>query len=174
VRAMRLVARFRPRKDADQGRPAPRPTLPPRPTLVGAPGTDISGVRPDGTGIEIAVAGTSVALLFLTGSCYGCRVLWEGAAAGGASGPHAISTVIVTPSPATEDARTVGALAPRHGIPVVMSSEAWHAYRVGRAPWWVVVAAGMVVADEMAPGSWSELVAELAGTAAGREGPAPG
>ena len=120
------------------------------------------------------MAGSSVALLFLTGSCYGCRVLWEGAASGGASGPNSSPTVIVTPSPTTEDARTVAALAPREGIPVVMSSDVWHTYRVGRAPWWVVVAAGTVVADGMAPGSWSGLVAELAATAAPGAGPATG
>jgi hypothetical protein len=133
---------------------------------------DVTGVRSDGTAIEVAVAGGAAALLFLTGSCYGCRVLWEGAA-DGATPPSSIPTVIVTPSPTTEDARTVGALAPRHGIPVVMSSDVWHAYRVERAPWWVVVAAGTVVADGMAPGSWSELVDELARITAAGGGPAP-
>ncbi len=174
MRAMRLVARFRRRKDADQGRPAPRPTLPARPTLVGTPGTDMSGVRPDGTAIEMAVAGRlgrpavpDRELLRVPGPVGG-----GGGAAGRAVRTASFRSVIVTPSPATEDARTVAALAPAAGIPVVMSSEAWHAYRVARAPWCVVVAAGTVVADEMAPGSWSELVAELAGLPLGaRTGP---
>jgi hypothetical protein len=70
--------------------------------------------------------------------------------------------VIVTPSPTTEDARAVAELAPEAGIPVVMSSEVWHAYSVARAPWYVGVAGGIVVADGLAPETWSELTAELA------------
>jgi hypothetical protein len=118
-------------------------------------------LRPDGTaiGIGVTAADSGVALLFLTGACYGCQVLWEGARAHGGNGP---ALVIVTPSPTTEDARVVSRLAPEAGVAVVMSSEGWHAYRVARAPWYVGVAAGVVVADALAPETWPELLAELA------------
>jgi hypothetical protein len=155
---MRLAGRFRRR-----GAVAPA-GLPDRPTLIGARGANLSGVRPDGTAIDVAVTEGTSALLFLTGSCHGCQVLWQGASASGANAPAPLPVlplVIVTPSPTTEDARVVAGLAPEAGIPVVMSSEGWHAYRVARAPWYVGVAAGVVVADGLAPETWSGLVAEV-------------
>ncbi len=127
----------------------------------------MSGVRPDGTTIEMTVAGASTGLLFLTGSCYGCQPLWEGAAswrgarAAAPTAPLPVPLVIVTPSPTTEDPRLVATLAPAW-IPVVMSSDVWHAYRVARAPWYVGIANGTVVAHGLAPETWSELLAELA------------
>ncbi len=160
---MRLGGRFR-RRGA-----APQPGLPARPTLIGTPAANLSGLDPDGTAIEVAVTEGTTALLFLTGGCYGCQVLWEGATASGGNGPAPplpplppLRLVIVTPSPSTEDARVVSRLAPEAGIPVVMSSEGWHAYRVARAPWYVGVAGGTAVADGPAPQTWPELVAELA------------
>lgn len=154
---MRLAGRFRRRG------PVSSPGLPARPGLIGTRGANLSGVRPDGTAIEVAVTDAPAAILFLTGGCYGCRVLWEGArAAGGrAAAPCLPPLVIVTPSPTTEDARVVASLSPDAGIAVIMSSEVWHAYRVVRAPWYVGVAAGIVVADGPAPETWSELVAEV-------------
>jgi hypothetical protein len=158
---MRLVGRFRRRKVVDQ-RDLPSGPTPPRPTLIGTHAANVvSGVRPDGTEVVVPVAGGGAALLFLTGACYGCRALWEGARDSGGSLPTRLPLVIVTPSPTTEDARVVAELAPV-GIPVVMSSEAWHTYRVARAPWYVGAAGGAVVADGLAPETWPEMVVELA------------
>jgi hypothetical protein len=47
----------------------------------------------------------------------------------------------------------VAELAPG-GLDVVMSSEAWHAYGVTSAPWFVETAGGVVVDDRSAPGTW--------------------
>jgi hypothetical protein len=166
---MRLVGRFR------RGGAVDRPALPPRPTLIASRGAGVSGVRPDGTVIEAAVGSGTAALLFLTGGCYGCRTLWDGARAVDASEPGVVppfQLLIVTPSPSTEDARVVADLAPATGIPVVMSSEVWHAYRVARAPWYVGLVAGTVVVDGLAPATWSELIAELARLSASN--PPPG
>jgi hypothetical protein len=44
---------------------------------------------------------------------------------------------------------------------VLMSSEAWHAYGVTAAPWYVVVAGGTVVAEGPAPSSWRKVEALL-------------
>jgi len=102
------------------------------------------------------MAGAWVVVLFLTSSCYGCRVLWDGMARQSPKTSPARGmppVVVVTPSPSTESARTVAGLAPE-GLTVVMSSDAWHAYGVTRAPWCVVVAGGVVVADGPAPPTW--------------------
>ena len=113
----------------------------------------MTGTAPDGSAVEIAMAGHWAVLLFLTTSCYDCRKWWEGMA-----GHHSSAVVIVTPSPSTESARQVEALAPE-GARVVMSSDAWHDYGVVGAPWCVVVAGGVVVAHGPAPASWAELEA---------------
>jgi hypothetical protein len=44
---------------------------------------------------------------------------------------------------------------------VLMSSEAWHAFGVTGAPWYVVVAGGVVVAEGRAPASWRKVEALL-------------
>jgi hypothetical protein len=54
----------------------------------------------------------------------------------------------------------VAALAPA-GADVLMSSEAWHACGVTAAPWYVVVAGGVVVAEGPAPASWKKVEALL-------------
>jgi hypothetical protein len=45
----------------------------------------------------------------------------------------------------------------RPGQVVVMSSEAWHAYGVRRAPWLVIVEDGEVVVDAPAPAGWDHV-----------------
>lgn len=100
--------------------------------------------------------GRAAVLLFLTGSCYGCRPLWVGAAARYRASTQHPPVVIVSPSPSTENARTIAALATGEAR-VVMSSEAWHAYRVTKAPWCVRVTDGMVTGDGLAPESWTDL-----------------
>jgi hypothetical protein len=131
---------------------------------VGLPPADLHGTSPDGTpvDVDVDVGGTRLVLLFLTSSCFGCRAIWAGLAASGGPPPEGGTSrvVVVTPSPSTESARTVAGLAPLR-IPVLMSSEAWHAYGVTRAPWCVVVAGGEVVMDSPAPATWAELAALL-------------
>jgi hypothetical protein len=127
---------------------------------MGGPAPDIRGLAPDGSLLELSMDGDRVLLLFLTSSCYECVGLWNQLAArpAGLSGSR---VVLVTPSPSTESAADVTELAPG-GLEVVMASEAWHAYRVTLAPWCVVAAGGVVVADRPAPPTWDELVALLA------------
>jgi hypothetical protein len=134
--------------------------------LIGSPAAPVSGLRPDGTPIRVETGAGTTVILFLTSSCYGCRPLWPGA--GAAPTPVITAPVVaVTPDPETESATAVAALAAAD-TQVVMSSPVWHAYRVTRAPWWVVVEDGVVTEDGLAPESWAELNRRLAG------GPGPG
>jgi hypothetical protein len=102
----------------------------------------IEGVDPSGEVVSVQVREGTTVLLFLTSSCRPCLPLW--------AGPPADHTIYVTPSPATESRRRVGQLA-RPGQVVVMSSDAWHAYGVRRAPWMVVVEEGVIAVDSPAP-----------------------
>jgi len=130
-----------------------------RPSRVGTPAAALCGATPDGAPTEMALDGPPVALLFLTSSCYGCQVLWEGIATSvrpvGDPTVHP-SIVVVTPSASTESARRIAALA-SGAVEVVMSSDSWHAYDVTKAPWYVMVAGGLVVADGPAPSTWDRV-----------------
>jgi hypothetical protein len=127
---------------------------------MGTTATDLSGVGPEGAPMDVKLENRSAVLLFLTGSCYGCRPLWDGAAARYRAGAHHPPVVLVTPSPSTESARAIAALA-TGAAPVLMSSEAWHAYRVTKAPWYVRITDGVVTGDGPAPESWTDLEAGL-------------
>jgi hypothetical protein len=117
--------------------------LQPIPTYRDHPATapsDFDGVTPDGTTVTIAVVDSvdPVLLLFLSATCLGCLDLWAGTAALRAGLPEGLRIVIVAKGPEDEDADAIGALAPA-GTEVVMSSAAYRHYRVGGAPFLVVV-----------------------------------
>lgn len=122
-----------------------KPAPPPRPDLVGrdAPVAALHGVDAGGAPVAVEVGAGRHVLLFLTSSCLPCRELWASA------GPD---DVVVTPSPTTESRRAVGRLAASN-TKVVMSSEAWNAYSVTKAPWRVVLSDGVVIEDGPAGGS---------------------
>jgi len=105
--------------------------------------------------MEVGLEGRRLVLLFLTSSCSGCRPLWAGP---GSRWPDKV--LLVTPSPSTENAREVAALAPA-GCDVLMSSEAWHAFGVTAAPWFAVVAGGLITAEGAAPAAWAQVVDRL-------------
>jgi hypothetical protein len=67
------------------------------------------------------------------------------------------SVVLVTPDPATQSRRALGALVPP-GQVAVMSSEAWHAYGITGAPWCVAVEDGTVVASRPGGSEWRDLL----------------
>ncbi len=93
-------------------------------------GTDAHG-RP----VEVDIGSGRWELWFMTSSCRPCRKVWPRLRPG---------DVAITPDPATESRRKVAALAPG-GVTVVMSSPAWFSFRVGPAPWRIVVEDGRVV-----------------------------
>ena len=108
----------------------------------------IQGVDQSGEAVSIQVNEGRIVLVFLTSSCRPCEPLWIGAPPDG--------TILVTPSPSTESRRRVSQLA-RSGQVVVMSSEAWHAYGVRRAPWLVIVEHGFIAVDAPAPSRWDSM-----------------
>ena len=107
--------------------------------------------------MEVALKDRRLVLLFLTSSCSGCRPLWDGARTQWTDG-----VLLVTPSPSTESAKDVARLAPAGGE-VVMSSEAWHAFGVTAAPWFAVVADGLIAAEGAAPATWEQVAALASG-----------
>ena len=115
---------------------------------TGQPAAPIEGVDPGGRALSVQVSTGGTALVFLTSSCQPCQPFW--------TGTPPPNGVLVTPSPATESRRRVAELA-RPGQVVVMSSEAWHAYGVRRAPWLVMVEDGRVVVDAPAPPDWESV-----------------
>jgi hypothetical protein len=95
----------------------------------------IEGIALDGSAIRVDLSSGRRVLHFLTSSCRPCRAVW----------PHlGPADVAVTPGPATESRQDVAALAPAEAT-VVMSSEAWFAFRAGPAPWRVELQDGIVI-----------------------------
>jgi hypothetical protein len=130
--------------------------LRPIPTYRDHPATspaDIDGVNPAGEPVSVAIVGSSasILLLFLSATCLGCRDLWEGTAELRALLPTGLRVVIVAKSPGDEDPTAIAALAPP-GTEVIMSSQAYRDYRVGGAPFLVVVAGHEVRTEGVAWG----------------------
>lgn len=82
-------------------------------------------------------SGSDMDLVFLTSDCRECKQCWSDATA---------ADVLVTPDPATDSRRTVARLAP-DGATVVMSSPAWHAYGISKAPWRVRIRGGEILSS---------------------------
>lgn len=117
--------------------------LRPIPTYRDHPATspcDIAGVRPDGSTVTLRIEESKdvTLLLFLSADCLGCQDLWHGTAELRRALPEGVGTVIVTRGPEYEDARAIAELAPPD-VTTVMSSAAYGDYRVGGAPFLVVV-----------------------------------
>jgi len=128
----------------------------PIPTYRDHPATtpaDISGTTPDGSLVEVRLVGAEAPalLLFLSASCQGCRDLWEATSVLREALPEGGRLVIVTRGTAREDPAAIAALAPSR-TEVVMSSEAFDAYRVAGPPFLVVVRGGEVRTESVAWG----------------------
>jgi hypothetical protein len=121
---------------------------------VGTAASRVAGVDPRGAEIAVDVDGL-VALVFLTSSCRPCQPYWR-------AGSVAAPVAFVTPDPSTEDRRRVVKLAAYvPGLPVAMSTAAWLAYHVTKAPWLVIVERATVVVDQPAPASPAEVLVML-------------
>jgi hypothetical protein len=130
--------------------------LRPIPTYRDHPATspaDIDGVTPAGEPVSVVIVGSPepVLLLFLSATCLGCLDLWEGTVELRAAVPGGLRLVIVVKSPGDEDPAAIAALAPP-GTEIVMSSQAYRDYRVGGAPFLVVVAGPEVRTEGVAWG----------------------
>lgn len=162
-----LGAGVSPDVDSPSGsRPGPG-VAPPRSSGVRA--SDVVGATPAGDSIAIGVMGSAedTLLAFLSSGCLTCAGFWEAFADGERlTVPGGARLVVVTAGPERESQSKVAELAPPE-VPVVMSTEAWDAYRVPVAPYFVYVdGSARRVAGEGAAGTW-ENVADLMRQAAG-------
>ena len=102
---------------------------------------DLVGVDPWGDATTIAVAGAShrTLLVFLSSGCLTCQHFWEAFADPAALGLRAdVRPVIVVKDLAHESVARIQELAP-DPVPVVASDEAWEAYAIPVAPYFVLV-----------------------------------
>jgi hypothetical protein len=128
----------------------------PIPTYRDHPATspvDMEGVTPGGARVAVAVIGAPdpLLLLFLSASCQGCRDLWDGTAELRQALPAGVRIVIVTRGNDQEDAAAIADVAPAD-VEVVMSSDAYLAYRVHGPPFLVVIDGGVVRTEGVAWG----------------------
>ena len=165
---MRILGRSPKRKGRNdrKGRPAQLAV----PLPVGAEAPDIRGESPAGEPIAVDVGAGATILVFLTSDCAECQDLWRGMVTGGSPGEPRV--VLVTTDASTQSRRALEDVRPPGQI-AVMSSAAWHAYGVTKAPWSVVVVDATVVASGPGGSNWGELLAR-AGRAAAAAAGAPG
>jgi hypothetical protein len=134
--------------------------------LLGALAVGIARVRMQPAGaVVVAPSGSRridemtkgpVILVFLTTTCTTCGAFWRSLEAWGATTVHDARIVVVTRDEDGEQPRRVRELAPRR-IPVVMSSDAWSAYGVARAPHFAYVDREEVIVSGAAS-SWDDVV----------------
>jgi hypothetical protein len=102
---------------------------------------DLAGVDPWGDPTTIAVAGAShrTLLVFLSSGCLTCQGFWDAFADPSSLGLRAdVRPVIVVKDPAQESVARIQDLAPP-AVPVIASSDAWEAYAIPVAPYFVLV-----------------------------------
>jgi hypothetical protein len=128
--------------------PVPLSPRPPTTGLAAAPIDTVVGVDPAGASRSVTLAsGRDATLLaFLSSGCASCRTFWTAFGAGERPVPAA-RLVVVTKGPKGESPSAVAGLA-TSAIPVVMSDEAWDAFRVPMTPYFVLIdSAGGVVGE---------------------------
>jgi hypothetical protein len=116
----------------------------------------IAGTTPDGATSMVALRGSRgfTLLAFLSSGCTTCRPFWEAFDAGVEMPAPEVRPVVVTKGPHEESPSRIAELAPRQ-VPVLMSSDAWEAFRIPVSPYFVLVdAATGGVVGEGAAGSW--------------------
>jgi hypothetical protein len=114
--------------------PAPRGR---RADTIAAP---IAGATPAGDALALDFSGAAAAptlLAFLTTGCTTCAGFWD-SLSDRRSLPPGLRAVIVTHGEDRESPSRIRKLAPPK-VPVIMSSPAWHDYRVPGAPYFVLV-----------------------------------
>jgi hypothetical protein len=104
------------------------------------PVADIVGVTPSGDAAIIAVLGArhSTLLAFLTSGCSTCSEFWSAFEDPRLKVPGDARIVVVTKGEDGESPSRLRKFAP-NGVPVIMSSDAWGAYDVPVAPYFVYI-----------------------------------
>lgn len=121
---------------------------------------DLVGTDPWGDPISIAVVGTAhrTLLVFLSSGCLTCQDFWRAFAQPGDLGLRAdVRPVIVVKGAAQESMGRVQELAPSE-VPVVATDDAWPAYGIPVAPYFVLVdGSSERVLGEGAAGTWEQV-----------------
>src|SRR5262245_406615 len=141
---------------------------------------DLAGATPSGDAVSIAVAEVRhlTLLAFLTSGCATCLEFWS--AFGEAPAPELpgdARLVIVTKGSEAESVAALQRLAPT-SVPVVMSTDAWTAYDVPVAPFFVLVdGSSNTIVGEGAAGTWAQVTSlmtqAVADAGLGRRGRRP-
>jgi hypothetical protein len=127
-------------------------------------GVDIGGETPDHDAVSIAIVGAKhlTLLAFLTSSCSTCLEFWDAFAAGEPDVPGDARLVLVTKGSDAESPGSVRKLAPGITVPLVMSSDAWDAYDVPVAPFFVLIdGVSGTVLGEGAASNWTQVMSML-------------
>ncbi len=145
-------------------RAAARPAEPQHMTRPDREATDLVGETPRGDAISISVAGAphSTLLAFLTSGCSTCAGFWSAFAdTDRLRVPGDARLVAVTKGPEGDSPGRLTKFAPPD-VPVVMSSDAWDAYDVPVAPYFVYVdgPSGAII-GEGASMTWEHLCGML-------------
>jgi hypothetical protein len=130
--------------------------------LTTVPTTRITGVATSGAARVITLdheRGTTL-LAFLSSGCASCQVFWTDL-----SRPHDLPTpdtrvVIVTQGAQHESPSRIAELAP-NGIPLVMSDDAWDAFRVPVSPYFLLADGDGNVIGEGSAANWGRLTKML-------------
>jgi hypothetical protein len=121
---------------------------------------DLVGLDPWGDPVSVAVAGAAhrTLLVFLSSGCLTCQDFWNAFATPSGVGLRAdVRPVIVVKDPAHESMARVQELAPA-AVPVVSTGEAWEAYGIPVAPYFVLVDGPTDrVLGEGAAGTWEQV-----------------
>ena len=128
----------------------------------GRPAADVVGTTLEGDAVKIAVGGDapSTLLAFLTSGCTSCLGFWEAFdSPRRAELPAGVRLVAITKDGSHESPARLRELRP-DGVPVVLSTDAWDAYRVPAAPYFVYVDGGRVAGEGAATG-WEQLASLL-------------
>jgi len=137
------------------------PGVPPPSAREEAPAaSEIAGSTPYGDAVQLSFApgGASSLIAFLSSGCTTCQAFWEELhPAQGAEIPGGGQVVVVTKSSEQESVSKLRELAPPE-LPVIMSSQAWEAYRVPGSPYFVHIdGASGRVAGEGSASSWKQV-----------------
>jgi hypothetical protein len=131
----------------------------PRAERGGPASFDISGESPAGDAVTVSVIGADRLTLvaFLSSTCLTCRSFWTAFADPQLRVPGGARLVAVTKGPEAESPSVLRKLAPT-GVITVQSSDAWTAYGVPVAPYFVLVdgATGDVVGEGAAT-AWEQV-----------------
>lgn len=120
---------------------------------------DISGATLDGDAVKVALTGGAphTLLAFLSSGCLTCAGFWDALRPGVRQPlPGDARPIIVTKDSSHESPSKLRGLAPGD-IPLVMSSDAWDAYSVPVAPYFVYVGAGGQVLGEGSANDWGQI-----------------